>query len=735
MRKNKKVLIYLAELAHDGFGLSLRTFPLGLGVVGSYVVSQFPSDVRVSMFRTYTDLMDAISTEEPDIVGFGYFSWNDYLTLVATTEVRKRCPNCLIVFGGSNISPYGQEKTSGFPIGISDSQGVKRIRVSPLELTDKLVWPIYNDYELLRNYPQVDIIIHGDGEIPMKDIVYRYLESGNRQDIVAAGIAGCTSLLENTIIRGPEPQILFDLDLIPSPYASGIFKNFMDRYSLLPQIETTRGCPYKCTFCTVGLNEGKLRKHSFDYTKQEILYLKDHYKNTVLRIADPNWGMLKKDVELANFIYKLRRDTGYPSSLRVYYSAGGPFENIKKMSILMKELLPLNMSFQSLNKDTLKLIKRGNMPLSKVEEMVEHARENGIATGTELISGLPKESLSSFKDSFLTGVLLRLDSIYMGALYLIKGSELFTPESRRNFGFRTKFALIERDATLIDGRWVFEMDELVVEHNEMTEEDFFELYRFKLWAQITYGAGYVKEMLFHCLNYGVDPVEIYDELVSSPLDYKFHDKLFSEYLEAIRPLFFDSPEELSEELTRYIECHGNVDFFYWNRHLQLAQFKVLGVMAKDEFIYELANAASEVYRRKAGNSGVTDSDTNYFAILEELREIQSKVIISPLESCEESIEIIFGYDLLLWARENYNTPLNHYRLSEPKNFNLRTRNHPEHLKFFEATRSFTSDAEKADYYYAVMVSSNMRRYITSGDIDSTETALVAADPVHPMLNV
>ena len=735
MRRDKRVLIYLAELAHDGFGLSLRTFPLGLGVVGSYVVSKFPSEVRVSMFRTYTDLMDAISIEVPDIVGFGYFSWNDFLTLVATTEVRKRCPNCLIVFGGSNISPYGQEKTSGFPIGISDSQGVKRIPVSPPKVTDKAVWPIYNDYDLLRNYPQVDIIIHGDGEIPMQDIIHRYLESGNRQDVMAAGIAGCSSLLENTIIRGPEPQILFDLDLIPSPYSSGIFKNFMDRHSLLPQIETTRGCPYKCTFCTVGLNEGKLRKHSFEYTKDEILYLKDNYKNTVLRIADPNWGMLKKDVELAEFIHKLRLDTGYPTSLRVYYSAGGPFENIKKMSILMKELLPLNMSFQSLNKDTLKLIKRGNMPLGKVEEMVEHARKNGIATGTELISGLPKESLSSFKDSFLTGVLLRLDSIYMGALYLIKGSELFTPEARKEFGFRTKFALIERDATLIDGRWVFEMDELVVEHNKMTEEDFFELYRFKLWAQITYGAGYVKEILLHCLNHGVDPIEIYDELISSPSDYKFHDRLFSDYLAAIRPLFFDSPEELSEELTRHIECHGNVDFFYWNRHLQYAQFKVLGVRAKDEFICELANAASVVYRRKVASSAVLDGDTDFLSILGGLREFQSKVIISPLEPCKESVEIVFDYDLMLWAQENYNTPLHHYRLPEPRKFNLRTRNHSEHKRFFEATRSFASDAQKADYYYSVMVSSNLRRYISYSELDSAETTVFAVDPVHPMLNV
>ena len=31
-----RTVIYLCEIAHDGFGLSLRTIPLGVGVVGAY---------------------------------------------------------------------------------------------------------------------------------------------------------------------------------------------------------------------------------------------------------------------------------------------------------------------------------------------------------------------------------------------------------------------------------------------------------------------------------------------------------------------------------------------------------------------------------------------------------------------------------------------------------------------------------------------------------------------------
>lgn len=728
-----KTVIYLAELAHDGFGLSLRTFPLGLGVVGSYVKAKYAKDVDLRLFRTYGDLLEAVREKRPDIVGFGYFSWNDYLTLVAARAIRESCPDALIVFGGSNISPYGQEKTSGFPFAIGTKVGAPAVFATQIQNLHSFTWPVYDDYQLLTNYPNIDVIIHGDGEIPMADLVERYLVTGDRHAVKSAAVAGCSSLVGNVIVRGAAPEILYDLDRIPSPYSSGMFKGFMDKYNLLPQIETIRGCPYKCTFCTVGLNEGKLRKHSLEYSKDEILYLKNNYPNTVLRIADPNWGMVKKDVELAEFLHDLRKETGYPSSLRVYYSAGGPFENIKAMALLMKDLLPLNMSFQSLNADTLKLIKRGNMALSKVEEMVDFARENGIATSTELISGLPKESLDSFKNSFLTAVRLRLDSVYTGALYLIKGSELFTAEARRKFGFRTNFALIEKDVTRIDDRWVFEMDELVVEHAEMSQQDFYELYRFKLWGMVAYGSAYLKEILMHCLTCEVTPLDIYDELVANPGLYPFHHVVLSEYIDSIRPLFFETPQELEEKLGQHIEQFGNVDRFYWNRHMQLAMAKVLGRESKILFVDEVVGAAKWIYRRKVESSVSGEQAEAFHSILDELRWIQPACIISPLERNERIVNVPLAFDIKAWADDNYETPLSTYRLPVPRMFALVVRNMREHENFFKVTQAFSSAAEKYEYYYNVMVSSNMRRYIAyAEDHESVEGAAPGA--VHPMTN-
>jgi radical SAM superfamily enzyme YgiQ (UPF0313 family) len=729
--ESRKTIIYLTELCHDGFGLSLRTFPLGLGVLGSYLKSKYPDDIELDLFRTYGDLMDAVTRKKPDIVGFGYFSWNDYLSLVTAREIRKQCSDALIVFGGANISPYGQEKTSGFPI-VSEG-GKECVVFAPTNQDmDSYKWPVYNDYELLVNYPNIDVIIHGDAELPFADIVGLYLKTPDRHAVKSAALAGCSALVGEKIIRGPAPEILYDLDQIPSPYTSGMFKNFMDKYRLLPQIETLRGCPYKCTFCTVGLNEGKLRKHSLEYSKQEIMYLKDNYPHTVLRIADPNWGMVKKDVELADFIHDIYEKEGYPSTLRVYYSAGGPLNNIKKMAIKMKDLLPLNMSFQSLNEDTLKIIKRGNMSMSKIRDMVSFARENGIASSTELISGLPKESLQSFKECFLTAVKLRLDSVYMGATYLIKGSELYTPAAREEHKFKTNFSLIEKDVTYVEGRWVFECDELIVEHTHMSRDDFFELYRFKLWAMLAYAAAYLKEILMHCLNYGVSPLDIYDELMANKGEYHFNKSILNGYIENIRPLFFETPQELEVKLVEHIEKHGNVDAFYYIRFTQLTMAKVLGQESKDKFVNEVVKAARRVYEIKTSDGSGKEKHEAFYSIIDELKGIQSSCIISPLEKQERIVRLPCNFDLKTWADDNYDYPLAQYKLSQPKNFALTVRNIQEHHNFLKEVEDFTSDAEKYEFYYNVMVSSNLRRYIDYAENADEHRFLPGA--VHPMEN-
>jgi len=696
--KSNKIIVYLAELAHDGFGLSLNTIPLGIGVVGAYSKKFYGDKIELRLFRHFNDLMKAILDVTPHIVGFGYFSWNDNLTPTASAWVREVSRDSLIVIGGPNISFEVWEKTNN---------NVRQAKSKTSKLCSKYAKGY--DLALLKNNPSIDTIVHGDGEVPFSNILGKYLDSPDRLKVRKEPIDGCTSLYEGQLNTGKPVDFLFDLDLIPSPYLTGLYSEFLEHFQLIPQIETVRGCPYECTYCTIGGNTNKLRKHSTEYVKEEILYLKDNSPTGILRIADSNWGILKNDVELAEFIRKLHDISGYPSSLRVYYAEKGPFENVRKMADKLKALLPLNMSFQTLTKEVLNNVKRKNMPITKVREMVEFAHNNDIAVSTELISGLPGETYESFRKVFLDVVKLNFDSVYVQPLYLTKGSELYTDIARNHYGFSTMYSLIGKDVTEVNSRYVFEADEVVVESNEMSIDDFWELHKFNLFVFICYGAAFLKEIIMHCMNYDITPLDIYDELFTRHDRYPFLNKMFAEYIGNVQTKYFKTLETLEEAVTQAIKEDGNIDKFSIQRQLFYYVGAFLSSRYKPLLISECAKAAISIYCRKSGQEG----NNKFHSILKILSDFALDMIISPLEKMEEKIFRQCEYDLVAWSKDEYRKPLSQYFFKETKEFLLGVRNIDEHRSLIRRTADWDDDVEKYLFYFTTVVSSNMRRYIAN----------------------
>ena len=59
--------------------------------------------------------------------------------------------------------------------------------------------------------------------------------------------------LLDTYVTKPRPRI-DHLAQMPSPYLNGLFDDLIIecKYELEATIETTRGCPFGCTFCEIG---------------------------------------------------------------------------------------------------------------------------------------------------------------------------------------------------------------------------------------------------------------------------------------------------------------------------------------------------------------------------------------------------------------------------------------------------------------------------------------------------
>ena len=83
----------------------------------------------------------------------------------------------------------------------------------------------------------------------------------------------------------------------------------MDQYldgRFQPFIESARGCPYACTFCEAASSwYNKVNSFTVERVKKELLYIAKRMKNfpdVPLAIADSNFGMLKRDEEISDYI-------------------------------------------------------------------------------------------------------------------------------------------------------------------------------------------------------------------------------------------------------------------------------------------------------------------------------------------------------------------------------------------------------------------------------------------------
>lgn len=447
--------IYLADLTYDTIALSTEVFPLNVGYVGAYALQQFGPRVEIRLFKYIADLDRALNEEPPDVLGLSNYCWNRSVGLEMFRMLLARNPNALTVWGGPN-----------FPLDGPSRQ------------------------EFMDRHAEVDAYVPVEGEIGFANVVQYALDMESpeaaKAEIATKSIEGCVTRGRNGALQYSPVLRRSDLDAIPSPYLSGLMDPFFDG-RLMPIIQTNRGCPFSCTFCVDGSAEvNKINFFTLERVKEELEYIGARVPSNTHRmeIADLNFGMYKRDVEICNVIRSVQERYGWPKHITA--STG---KNRKDLIIeaagRLSGTLQLTMSVQSMNRDVLRNIKRDNISLDTMMALAPRIREAGLRTYSEIIVSLPGDTYETYLQTVRDLTTANIDFIKAYTLMLLPGSQLATPAERTKWGFLTKFRPLTMDfVELSNGRRVIETEEVVVGSSTMSFEEYVDLrvIAFTVWV-------------------------------------------------------------------------------------------------------------------------------------------------------------------------------------------------------------------------------------------------------------
>ena len=527
----KKLKIYLGDLTYNTIVVSTESLPINIGFIASYCLKKFGNNVDITLFKYIDDLEKAIYESPPDILGLSNYCWCQNVSQEMFKIFTEKNPNGLKVWGGPN-----------FPI---DTPSQKKF---------------------FQKFENFDIYVPIDGEVGFSNIVEKVLQNNSqeiRKSVLEEPLDGC-------IIKNSEGRILYslgdtrikNLDEIPSPYLTGLVDKFFDD-NLIPMLQTNRGCPFSCTFCTDGREAvNMVNRFSKERTKAELDYIANHVKKNVhsMFISDLNFGMIPGDIETCEYIKNIQEKYDYPHKLLTTTGKNNKKKIIESIKSLSNSL-SLFMSVQSMNNQVLKNIKRDNISKEVMLELAPVIKENKMNTMAEVILGLPGETYQSHLETIRELVSAKLDDVVSYTCMLLPGSEMATPEQQSKWKFKTKFRILPMDfAKLRSGKKICEIEEVIVGSKDLSFEDYVKLRKvgFTLWMT-NKGVLYTSILKF-LRQQNIDVANLFFQMVEQFKDAPpLVQNVYTKFEEATINELYDSPEEILRKIQDEQEFQKLVD--------------------------------------------------------------------------------------------------------------------------------------------------------------------------------
>ena len=453
-------------------------FPYAVGVLTSYAMqfedinSQYELAGIIFKEDSTEDVMNSI--RDPFIVGFSNYFWNYNYNLEQAKNIKEKYPDCTIIFGGHQVS---------------------------------------RDSDFLHKYPFIDILIFGEGEIPFTRIL-RALGEGKTLE----GIPNISYRKDGKVLKGEDKAE--GVENYPSPYLTGVFDkllNVPENLEFNAQLETNRGCPYHCSFCDWCDYDLPMREFPMERVKKDLEWISEH-KISYCMCVDSNFGLFPRDEEIAEFAVSLKKKNGFPDKFGACFAKNKTDRifTINKMFNDVGMSKGVSLAFQSMSEEVLKNISRKNMNKDKLSEQLELYHKAGIPTYTELILGLPGETLKSFSEG-ICELLERgqHDSINVFRCEVYPNSTLSNKDYMKKFGIKTAINKLNINHCAIDSAVFSGGLEYIIETSTMSAEDLVKATIFSACIQSVHCHGLLQCFAIYLHNAkGVAYYNFYDSFIN-----------------------------------------------------------------------------------------------------------------------------------------------------------------------------------------------------------------------------
>ena len=386
-----KRILLVKPSGRKGLSFAFDLIPTGLEYIAAYIEDIVDQVHIVDMEMDRRKFQDLITLYSPDLVGIS-LSATEHNEALRLAKIAKK-NGVTTVVGGYH------------PTSVPD---------------------------LMLSYPQIDMVIRGEGEFTMRELV----ERGSPENVL-----GVSHKKNGISIHNKDRPRIENLDILPFP------ARHLRQYSYKSQNHTTdcdvivmsRGCNGLCSFCCEpSMSSGCLRCRSPENVMKEILEMAEFHNRKSINVifADPNFMGDPRGVDrLCDLLMEHDLNIEFGALVRADAMAKYP-EIVKKMCRV--GILKFEMGIESPNSKDLKLTKKGIT--SKVHgEAVRNIRENGGRPGGTFVIGLPDQTIEEIKAFPTYAKEIGLTAAAFGIATPFPGTEFYEALDEQGLIFETNW--------------------------------------------------------------------------------------------------------------------------------------------------------------------------------------------------------------------------------------------------------------------------------------------------------